>query len=119
MGPRKSIKPEGFFTSPFFSPAIQTGQFLFISGGAALDERGNILGPGNCEEQSEYIMQGIQKILEAAGASLNDVVKTTTFLTNAADYPAYNRVRSKYFDQDPPYRHYGDSSRTASSRASH
>ena len=60
------------------------------------------MAPGNCAEQAEHIMQQMKTTLEAAGSSLDDVVKTTTFLTDAGDYASYNYVRSKYFSEDPP-----------------
>lgn len=101
MATRKAIRPAGVFTSPYFSPAIQAGQFLFLSGCAAIDEERKVVSE-DCTEQAEYIMQVIKKILEAAGASLDDVVKTTTYLTNPADYAAYNAVRARYFPEDPP-----------------
>lgn len=102
MASRVPIRPEGIHVSPYFSPAIRVGQLLFISGQAATDAEGRVVGPGNCVEQSECVMQRISTILEAAGASLKDVVKTTTFLTSVDDYGAYNYVRSKFFSEDPP-----------------
>ena len=102
MATRKPIKPAGQWVSPYFSPAIQSGQFLFLSGAAALDDDWNVMHPGNCGAQSELVMQRIKQTLESAGGSLNDVVKTTTFLMNTKDYPAYNEVRSRYFPKDPP-----------------
>ena len=102
MATRTPVKPAGISVSPFFSPAIQTGQFLYVSGQAALDDQRNVVGTGDTAQQAEYVMQRIKTIVEAAGASLNDVVKTTTFLTAGADYAAYNSVRSRHFPQDPP-----------------
>ena len=96
------IRPSGIRVSPYFSPAVQSGHLLFISGQAAVDEQGKVVSPGDCGGQTEYIMGRMKAILEAAGAGFEDVVKTTTFLTDVADYAAYNGVRSKYFPQDPP-----------------
>ena len=102
MASRRAVRPQGMRVNPFFSPAIQADQFLFISGQAALDSQGKVVAPGNCAEQAEHIMQQMKTTLEAAGSSLDDVVKTTTFLTDAGDYASYNYVRSKYFSEDPP-----------------
>ena len=102
MATRQPIKPEGITVSPYFSPGIQTGRLLFVSGQAAIDEGGNVVGPGSTAEQAEYTIQRIKAIVEAAGATLNDVVATNTFLTPDADYVAYNVARSKFFPTDPP-----------------
>ena len=99
---RKAVKPEGLPVSPYFSPAIRMGRFIFVSGQAAADDQGNIIGKGDTAAQTEFTIQRIQRILEAEGASLSDVVSTTNYLTPAADAAAYNSVRGKYYPQDPP-----------------
>lgn len=102
MANRKPVKPAGISVSPFFSPGIRVGQFLYVSGQAALDDQRNVVGVGDTAQQAEYTMERVKAIVEAAGATMDDVVKTTTFLTGGADYAAYNSVRSRYFPQDPP-----------------
>ena len=103
MAAREAINPPGMFAnSPILSAGIKMGQFVFLSGHVASDEHGNVVGIGNTAEQAEFIMQRIQEVLEAAGASLKDVVTTTTFFTPRADIAAYNSVRTRYYPQDPP-----------------
>ncbi len=58
--------------------------------------------PGDCEAQTRHIMSRIQAIAEAAGANMRDVVKTTTFSTDVAGYPAFSRVRGETFPNNPP-----------------
>ncbi len=60
------------------------------------------MGPGDGEAQTRHIMSRIQTIAEAAGATMRDVVKTTTFLTDVAGYPAFSRVRTETFPNYPP-----------------
>ncbi len=60
------------------------------------------MGPGDGEAQTRHIMSRIQTIAEAAGATMRDVVKTTTFLTDLAVYPALSRVRAETFPNSPP-----------------
>ena len=99
---RSPVIPSKGRVSPFFSPAVRSGRLLFVSGQAAIDEQGQVVGPGDCAAQSEYVMERLRTVLEAAGAGFDDVVKTTTFLTDPADYSAYNSVRAKCFPKDPP-----------------
>lgn len=102
MSVRKPISPQGLSSNPAFAPAVQVGELLFISGQVAQDNEGNLVGPGDCEAQTRHIMSRIQTIAEAAGATMGDVVKTTTFLTDIAGYPAFSRVRGETFPSSPP-----------------
>ncbi len=102
MSVRTPILPQGLSASPAFAPGVQVGELLFISGQVAQDNEGNLVGPGDCEAQTRHIMSRIQTIAEAAGATMRDVVKTTTFLTDVAGYSAFSRVRAETFPSNPP-----------------
>jgi reactive intermediate/imine deaminase len=102
MPERKPIVPSGIAPSRYLSPGVQVGNLLFVSGNVATDAKGNLVGAGNCEAQSRQVMANIRTIAQAAGATMQDVVKITCFLTNAANFPAYNKVRSETFPSNPP-----------------
>ena len=102
MADRKPIIPQGISPNPALSPGVQVGELLFISGNVANDSNGNLVGPGNCEAQSRQVMANIRAIAAAAGASMEDVVKITCFLTDVNYYAAYGKVRSETFPKDPP-----------------
>lgn len=102
MADRITIVPEGLAANPAFSPGVRVGDLLFVSGQVAQDGNGNTVGIGDCEAQTRQVMARIQTIVESAGATLADVVKITTFLVNLADYPAFSRVRSETFPENPP-----------------
>lgn len=102
MSERKPILPREFTASPAFSPGIQVGGFLFVSGQVAQDNNGNVVGAGDCEAQTRHVMSRIRTIVEAAGAAMPDVVKITTFLTELNNYPAFSKVRSETFPDSPP-----------------
>ena len=102
MAERKPIVPSGVAPNPALSPGIQVGDFLFVSGNVGQDQNGNLVGEGDCEAQSRQVMANILAIVEAAGATMADVVKITCFLTNVADYPAYSKVRAETFPSSPP-----------------
>lgn len=102
MSERKPILPRGLTASPAFSPGVQVGEFLFVSGQVAQDNNGNVVGVGDCEAQTRHVMSRIRIIVEAAGGAMQDVVKITTFLTQLDNYPAFNKVRSETFPSSPP-----------------
>ena len=102
MSERIVITPPGIAPNPALSPGVRVGEFLFTSGNVANDASGNLVGPGDCEAQSRQVMANIRAIMEAAGASMSDVVKITCFLTDVNDYAAYGRVRSETFSNSPP-----------------
>ncbi len=70
---------------------------IYVAGLLALDPHGAIVGGADTARQAEYIYGLIERILSSAGATLDDVVKTTGFLTDIRDYPAVNEVRNKVF----------------------
>jgi enamine deaminase RidA (YjgF/YER057c/UK114 family) len=84
-----------------FSPAIRAGNLLFISGTTAGDETGAIVAPGDVAGQTRYIYEKLGKVLAAAGASFDDVVETTEYITTTENYRATAAVRREFFR--PPY----------------
>jgi enamine deaminase RidA (YjgF/YER057c/UK114 family) len=71
-----------------FSPAIRAGNLLFISGTTAVDERGQLVGPGDIVVQTRYIYQKFAPLLAAAGAGFEHVVQTTEYITTTDNYRA-------------------------------
>lgn len=89
-----------------YSQAIKTdaGKMVFCSGQIALDpESGKIAGQ-TAIEQAERCLKNLQAVLHAAGADLKDVVKTTVFLTNMADFAGVNEIYARYFTTVLPAR---------------
>lgn len=85
------------------STAIRAGDLVFISGQVPLDS-GTARPPDGIEAQTRMVVERIREILAEVGADLGNVVKTTVFLTDMADFPAMNRVYGTYFSEDPPAR---------------
>jgi reactive intermediate/imine deaminase len=102
MPERTAINPAGTAPNPALSPGVRVGDFLFVSGNVGVDSSGNLVGPGDCEAQSRQVMANIRTIVEAAGGSMQDVVKITCFLTDVNNYPAYGKVRSETWPSSPP-----------------
>lgn len=87
-----------------YSHAVRAGGFLYVSGQAALDPQTSAAAPGSVAEETHRTIQNLQAILEAAGASLDDVVKCTVFLADIRDFAAMNRVYAEYFGKAKPAR---------------
>jgi len=86
-----------------FSTAVRRGPFLFISGVIARDPgTGEIAGKGDIVAQTDFIFRKIGTILEAAGGSFDDVVKTTDYVTALERYNETAAVRRKYFKNGFP-----------------
>ncbi|MEM2934464.1 MAG: RidA family protein, partial [Methanocellales archaeon] len=86
-----------------YSPAIKTGRFIFISGQIPISMN-SALVKGDIKRQTKQVLENIKTILQAVGASLDDVVKTTVFLKNLGDFAAVNEVYAEYFKEAPPAR---------------
>jgi len=88
-----------------YSQAIIAGNLVFCSGQIALDpQSGEMTGAGDVRAQAQRVMRNLQGILRAAGTSLDQVVKTTIFLADMADFGAVNEVYAGFFTGTPPAR---------------
>ena len=87
-----------------YSQAIVCGQMVFCSGQIALDPQTGQLIQGDVREQTRRVMQNLSAVLQAAGSSLDRVVKTTVFLPSISDFAAMNEVYGEFFPSDPPAR---------------
>ena len=84
-----------------YSQAIEANGFLFTSGQIPLDPATGSVVAGGIKDQAEMVMQNLKAVLEEAGAGFEDVVKTTCFLADMADFAAFNEVYAKYFTGNP------------------
>ena len=85
------------------SPAVQAGDFVYISGQVPTDQSGAIVS-GGIEEQTRQVMENVKSALALAGCTLDDVVKTLVILTDASDFAAFNATYATFFPQEPPAR---------------
>lgn len=85
------------------SAGFRVGDFVFTSGNVGRDpETGNV--PDTIEEQTKQTLENIKRVLNKAGASMNEVVKTTVFLPDMGDYVKMNQVYVTFFDEPRPAR---------------
>lgn len=86
-----------------YTPAIEAGGFLFLSGQIALDHEGN-LHTGDLTTETRKVMENVGSLLRAAGLGYEHLVKVTIFLSDMAHYAAVNEVYGSYFTDAPPAR---------------
>ena len=82
------------------SQAVKRGNLLFISGITARDERGETVAKGDIKGQTRQIYNRIKTILEAAGASFDNILMTTDYITTLENYKETAEVRREYFNKD-------------------
>jgi 2-iminobutanoate/2-iminopropanoate deaminase len=87
-----------------YSQAVKVGPLLFCSGQIPLDAAGNKIVGGSAAKETEQVLQNLQAVLEAAGARMDQVVKTTVFMTDLNDFKFMNQVYEKFFPGVPPAR---------------
>lgn len=87
-----------------YSHAVRAGDFIFVSGQVPIDPATNEFSFGAIEDETRLVLNNVKLILEAAGASLADVVKCSVFLRNGADFAAMNEVYAEFFGEQKPAR---------------
>jgi 2-iminobutanoate/2-iminopropanoate deaminase len=87
-----------------YSQAVRAGDLLFVSGQIPLDPKTGELVKGGISEETKKVLDNLKAIIEAAGGSLGDVVKTTIFLKDMGSFAAVNEVYGTYFPQPFPAR---------------
>ena len=87
-----------------YSQAIKANGFVFVSGQVGFDPKTGEFVPGGVAEQTEQVLKNVSAVLEAAGSSLDQVVKTTVFLADMKEFSAMNEVYAKFFSGPPPAR---------------
>ena len=101
---REAIQPDGVPAPvPPYSPVVAAGDLVFTAGQVAMDPAGAIVA-GGVAEQTEQVLRNVAACMAAAGCSMDDVVKTTVFLDDLADFPAFNEIYARHFTRPFPAR---------------
>lgn len=102
MTPFSQIRLDPDPYEPFrLSQGFRVGDLVIVSGQAAIDESGQIVGVGDFDAQAQQTFQNLERVLRAGGSSLDRVVKVTIFLTDMANFGKIVELRGKWFS--PPY----------------
>jgi len=87
-----------------YSQAIRANGFVFVSGQVAIDPSTQQVLDGDVSAQTDRVLKNLSAILNAAGSTLEKVVRSTVFLKNMGDFAAMNEVYGRYFKEKPPAR---------------
>ena len=87
-----------------YSQAIRIGEFLYTSGQISLDPNSMELITGNIEVETERVLKNIEAILNADGLKLNNIIKTTVYLTDLSEFGRMNQIYEKFFVETKPAR---------------
>jgi enamine deaminase RidA (YjgF/YER057c/UK114 family) len=102
---KKIIQPKALSDPrPRYSQGIliESGRLLFIAGQTASDKDGNVVGKGDIGAQTTQVFKNIAAVLEEAGGSFDNLVMTTTYITDRKHREGYNRVRQQYYKKESP-----------------
>ncbi|MGW6214597.1 RidA family protein [Streptomyces sp. NPDC055109] len=99
--PTRIPAPDGVAPATAYSHVVAaTGRFVAVSGQLPLDEDGEIVGEGDAEAQARQAFENLRRCLAAAGATFDDVVKLTFFVTDMAHLPAIRAARAAHLPDD-------------------
>ncbi len=87
-----------------YSQAIRCGDLLFVSGMIPIDPKTGEMLTGNFEAEVKLVLENLKAVIEAAGMNLGNVVKTTVFLRDMAQFATFNGIYAGYFGENPPAR---------------
>ena len=103
MPDRKAHNPNWPWTEKFrISQAVQVGDTVHVSGQGPLDPQGNIVGNDDMSVQSQQVFANLRAVLAEAGATMDDVVKITGFITDTGRYAEYSAARAEAFPNNIP-----------------
>ena len=102
--PRQALQPEGLAVpKPPYSPVVVSGDTVYTAGQIGNDPEGNLV-EGGIAEQARRTLENVRTCVEAAGCTLDDVVKVNAYLADLGDFPAYNEVYVEFFSKPYPAR---------------
>jgi enamine deaminase RidA (YjgF/YER057c/UK114 family) len=85
-----------------YSRAVKMGNTIEVTGTVAVDDNSNLVGGNNAYEQTKFIIQKIEAVLQKAGASLNDVVRTRMFVIDISRWEEYGKAHGEFFKDIKP-----------------
>jgi len=96
------LDPDSMTKMPGLHQTVRAGNNVYIAGQVALDEQGEFHGEGDADEQLRQIYANLQNACRAHGGTLSNMVKTTTYITDVAHFPAVGRARIEQYGENAP-----------------
>lgn len=97
------VPPSGLPSAPY-SPAVRWGDVLYVAGQVGADPRTGRVSGEDIRSQTRQVLENLKAVVEAAGATLADVVKTTCYLKNIEEFGSFNEIYAEYFPTERPAR---------------
>ncbi len=98
---RISTEPDRF-AAVNISQGFRVGDLVFVSGQAAVNDQGEVVGVGDFDAQARQAVRNLERVLKAAGSSLDQVIKVTIFVTDMSHFPEVVKLREEVFSQPYP-----------------
>ena len=102
--PRKVIRVEGQASSPLLSHVVEANGFVFLAGLVGTDPATGTVAEGGFEAECRQMLENVGRLLRGAGLDYSDAVRCTVYITDMANFAAYNQLYREYFTSDPPAR---------------
>jgi 2-iminobutanoate/2-iminopropanoate deaminase len=96
----KLAKSLGVYSSGI--EVTEAKKLIFVSGQIAQDSEGNIVGKGDIHAQTKQVLENVKAVLEQAGATMENIVKVTVYVTDMNNFKGVHEIRAQYFQNDPP-----------------
>ena len=100
--PKQNLNPIGMHTPNGYSHVVKTGDTIYLAGQVPIAPDGSVVGVDNPSAQAEQIYQNLENALASVGATLSNVVKTTTYIISPDYVEAVRESRLRYFKEEPP-----------------
>jgi 2-iminobutanoate/2-iminopropanoate deaminase len=98
----ETFQPDGMWHTPSYVHGLKAGNLLFVAGQVAFDEHGQLVGEDDPAAQTRQVFRNLERVLKAAGARFDNVVKVTTYMTDRRHGDAIRAVRYEYFGGHRP-----------------
>ncbi len=102
MAKREVIIPKDVHATTGYSHAWKCGDTIYVAGQVAMDRDRNIVGPGDFVKQCDQVFENIRRVLAAGGATMDDLVKLTTFILDVENVPLLREVRARHLKSPEP-----------------
>src|SRR5262249_27853328 len=100
---RQYINPETLSsTGGRYTQVVKSGNMVFVAGQVSTDSAGKTIGEGDVKAQARQVYKNLEAALKSVGGSLSDVIKTTTYLTKAENFPIWSPIRAEIWPSNPP-----------------
>jgi enamine deaminase RidA (YjgF/YER057c/UK114 family) len=100
--PKTIIQPKDVHEPTGYSHGVRAGDYIFVAGQVAYDEKRNLVGKDNFAAQAEQAFRNLERVLAAAGARMQDLIKVNVYIISQSDLWEYRKIAPRVFGNNPP-----------------